>query len=197
MRRVAQWIEAGKYVQRNRGINVHGVARRYAQVFRECAVAIYAYSFGVSAKVSSPCEAVAADAANDVAFTIHQVARFEALHIRAHGCDDADKFVTNDERRPHGLFRPCIPIVDMNICPADGSPADLDENVVDARLGNGNVGELQTGTSVKLGNRAHGGHLLKLSRVRVVSSRRANRPSTLSNARLLIEQLRTFDFQQP
>ena len=131
--RVAEGVEAGEDVERDRGVDRHGVRRRDAQVLGEGAVAVDADALRVLAQVPAPGEAVAADAADDVALAVDQVALLEPLHGGADLLDHADELVPDDHRRLDRLLRPVVPVVDVHVGAADRGLPDPDEHVVRAR----------------------------------------------------------------
>ena len=102
-------------------------------------------------------EAVAAEAANDVALAVDQIAGRKPDDVGADGFDGADEFVADDHGWLDGFFRPRVPVVNVNIGPADGSFFDLDEDVVDAGLGHGDFREREAGAGLEFGDGAHSG----------------------------------------
>ena len=156
MRGVSKRIEAGEHVGRNRRVHVHGVAGGNAQEFSERPVAVHAHPLRILAEVAPAREAVATLAAHNMAFAVDEVTGLEALHVAA-GLDDlADELVADHHRRPDGLLRPGIPIVDVHIGAADRGLLDLDEHVVDAGLRHGHLREFEAGAGPEFGDGAHG-----------------------------------------
>src|SRR5438309_843245 len=86
----------------------------------------------VRAEVVSTGSAVAAVAADDVAFAAHEVAGLEIADVAADLQHRADEFVSDDERRLDRPRRPRIPRLDVEIRAADPGLPDRDPDVVDA-----------------------------------------------------------------
>lgn len=126
VRGVAERVEAGKYVEWDRGVDMDGIARGDAEVFGERAVAIHAHAFGVFAKVAAAGEAVAAEAADDVALAVDEIAGLKANNISPDGGDGADELMADDHRRLDRFLGPSVPVINVNIGPADGGFFDLD-----------------------------------------------------------------------
>src|SRR5207253_2280627 len=75
------------------------------------------------------------------------------------GSDCAAEFVAGDQRRMNALLRPSVPIVDMQIGPADGSDLHLHQHVVRPRAGDFDVANLSAGAAGGLDHGQHGcGH---------------------------------------
>ena len=100
---------------------------------------------GGGAEMPSAGEAVAAAAADDVAFAADDVAGMKVVDVGADLDDLADKLVADRHGHGDGALRPLVPVVDMDVGAADAGVADADENVVDADGGLGNILEPQTG----------------------------------------------------
>ena len=77
-------------------------------------------------------EAVAAAAADDVAFAADDVAGVEVVDVRADLDDPADELVADDHRHRDRLLRPGVPVVDVHVGAADAGAQHLDQHVVDA-----------------------------------------------------------------
>src|SRR5262249_17801724 len=103
--------------------------------------AIHADADGVGAKMAASGEAVAATAADHVAFAADNFAGEEVVHVLAHFHDLADELVADDHRHGDRLLRPRIPLVDMQVRAADAGAVDADEHVVDAAGGLGDIFE--------------------------------------------------------
>ncbi len=110
----------------------------------ECAVAIDADAHSMGAEVAAAGEAVAAAAADDVAFARDDGAEGEVFDVRADGDDFADELVADGQARLDDGAGPCVPLIYMEVGPADASVEDTDFYVVDAHFGLGNVFEPQT-----------------------------------------------------
>src|SRR5882757_2841948 len=90
-------------------------------------------------------EAISAMAANDVSFSADHLAGKKVFHVRTDFDDFADELMSDNHRHGNGFFGPFIPLVDVDIGAANASAVDLDQNVVDADFGFGNVFEPKTG----------------------------------------------------
>ena len=101
--------------------------------------AVYAHPHGVGAQMAPAGEAVAAAAADYVAFPADHVAREEIDDIGAHRFNPADELVADRHGHGNGLLRPLVPLVDVDIGAADAGLQYANQDVVDADLGRGNV----------------------------------------------------------
>ena len=86
-------------------------------------------------------EAVAAAAADDVAFAGDKLADGEVGDVRAEGYNFADELVADDEPLTDGGFGPDVPLINVEIGAADAGEEDADFDVVDAHFGFGDVME--------------------------------------------------------
>ena len=64
-------------------------------------------------------ETIAAMPADDVAFRRDELAFLEIGHRAADLIDHADEFMADDQRHRDGLLRPRIPVINVNVGPAD------------------------------------------------------------------------------
>ena len=127
------------------------------------------YALGVLAEWRRR-EAVAADAAHDVAFAVDEVAGLAAVNVGADRLDNADKLVADDHGRLDCFFGPSVPVVDVDVGAADGSFLHLDQDVVDSRRGHGNLHEIEPRSGAEFGDGAHGLHGASVSAGGDVSS---------------------------
>ncbi len=135
---VAERIEDRGDVQIDAFLVTPEVGHRHRDVIGERARPVHADALGVRAQMPPPGQAIAAAAADHVAFAAHQIARVEIADVGAHLHDLADKLVADRHRHRNGALRPLVPIVDMNIGAADAGALYADQDIVDAdrRLGN-------------------------------------------------------------
>ena len=108
------------------------VGHRQREVFGERARAIDADPLRILAEVAAACEAVAAVAADDVAFAADDLADGVILDVRADLDDPPHEFVADDHRHGDGLLGPGVPLIDVDVGAADAGAEDLDEDVIDA-----------------------------------------------------------------
>jgi len=106
--------------------------------------------------VTATGETVTAKTTDDVPLAVDEVAGVEADDVGADGLDRADEFVADDHGCLDGFLGPSIPVVDVNVGAADGGFFDLDEDIVHAGGGHGDLGEGEAGTGLELGDSAHG-----------------------------------------
>ena len=83
--------------------------------------------------------------ADDVAFAGHEIARRETFHPIADPLDDADKFMPDDHRHRDRLLRPGVPVINVDIGPADRSFLDPDEDIIVADFRHRHVLQPKTG----------------------------------------------------
>jgi hypothetical protein len=133
--RIAQRIEDCRDFIRHIVGDRHYIVLRDRKVFGECAGTIYADAQRVAAQMAPARSAVSAMAADDMSLARYALADF----VFSDGCaeirDGSDKFMAGDHGNRHGLLRPLVPIVDMNVGAADRVFFDLDQHVVRADLG--------------------------------------------------------------
>ena len=132
---VAEGVEDGRDVERNRFVVAPDVGHGQRDVFGERARTVYPHALGVSAQVAAAGEAIAAQAADHVAFPADQVAGEEVHHVGPGLDDPADELVTDRHGHGDGLLRPLVPPVDVHVGAANARAQHLDEHVVDADFG--------------------------------------------------------------
>ena len=74
-------------------------------------------------------------AANDVSLRRDRFARNEIADGAADLIDDADEFVSDDHGDGDRLLSPRVPVIDVDVGPADRSLLDPDENIVRSHFG--------------------------------------------------------------
>src|SRR5690606_11177190 len=110
------------------------VGGRHHDVLGEGAVAVHADAHRVRAQVGAAAAAVAAVAADDVAFGRDALADAVAGHARAHFDHAADELVADHQAGLDGALAPFVPQVDVQVGAADGGLLDLDQDLVGTRL---------------------------------------------------------------
>ncbi len=88
----------------------------------------------VRAKVATAGHAIAAAAADDVAFAGDDHAWLIVVDVVADLDDLADKFVADDHRHRDRLLRPLVPLIDVDVGAADRGAFDADLHVVRTRI---------------------------------------------------------------
>src|SRR5690606_36361121 len=106
------------------------VGGRHHDVLGEGAVAVDADADGVRAQVLAAAAAVAAMAADDVAFGRDALADLVPGHARAELGDAADELVADDQAGPDRALAPLVPQIDVQVGAADGGLLDLDQDFV-------------------------------------------------------------------
>ena len=106
--------------------------------FGERAGPVDAHALRVRAQMAPAGQAIAAAAANHVAFAADNVAGIKVVDVGADRNDLADKFMADGHGNRDGLLRPLVPLVDMNVGAADAGIVDAHQHIVDAddRFGN-------------------------------------------------------------
>ena len=77
------------------------------------------------------------------------------MHAMPHGLDDADIFVADDYGHRDGLLRPGVPVVDVNVGPANGRLLDVNEDVIVADFRHRDFLEPKAGLGLLLDERLH------------------------------------------
>jgi hypothetical protein len=126
------------------------VAHRQHDKFRERTGTIHPDARGERAKMAAAGKAVAAAPAGDVALAADDVAGVKVVHVGADFDNLADKLMPDHHWYRDGLLRPLVPVVDMDIGPADACVAHADQHVVDAVLRFGNILQPQTALAAAL-----------------------------------------------
>ena len=126
-----------------------------AYVLGKSAVAVNAHADGVFAEMAPASEAIAAMAADQMPFAGDQIACLKMFDVAAHRRDCAHKLMADNHRWTNRLLRPGIPLIDVYIRPADGCSKDFDQNIIDARLRNGDFLQNQTRRGGLFDNSAH------------------------------------------
>ena len=127
---------------------VPDVGHRQDDVLGEGAVAANPEADRMGAQVAPACEAVPAQAADDVTLARDEVAGMEVVHVAADLDDLADELVADDERRLDRARRPRVPRLDVQVRAADAGLAHAHDDVVDPGLGSGTVSRLRPGPAV-------------------------------------------------
>jgi hypothetical protein len=82
-------------------------------------------------------EAVPAMTANDMALSRDELAFLKITHRAADLLDHTDKFMSDHHRHGNRLLSPRVPIIDMDVGPADGAFLDTNQDIVRPDLGDG------------------------------------------------------------
>src|SRR5437879_10914301 len=96
------------------------------------------------AKMSASGQTISTVSTGDVSLAYHEITSSEAFNVIAHRIDNAHKFVTNYHRHGNRLLRPCVPVVNVHVGPADRRFTYADEHVVPENFWTGKVLEQQT-----------------------------------------------------
>jgi len=91
--------------------------------------------------MTPPGKTIAAMSTSDVTFADNKIARRKAFHVIADKIDHADKFMADRHRHRNRFLRPWVPIIDVDVCAADGCLHDANEHIVTVNFGNGNFFE--------------------------------------------------------
>src|SRR5450759_5285701 len=132
--RVAEGVEDGGDVEIDSLVMTPDIGHRQRDVFGESAWPVYADPHGVGAQVAPAGEAVAAAAANHVAFPADQIAREEIGDIGTHRFNPADELVADRHGHGNRLLRPIVPLEDVDVGAADAGLQYANQDVVDADL---------------------------------------------------------------
>ena len=135
--RVAERVEDGGHIEVDSGLVAPHVRGRQRDVLGERARVVHADAVGAGALNPPARHTVAAATTDEMALAAHEVALGEILHVRAERDDLADELVTDHEWRRHILLSPAVPLVDVQVGPADPGPQHADEHLVppDRRVG--------------------------------------------------------------
>ena len=132
---------------------------RDRQILGKAARAVDANALGVGAKMDPAGAAVAAMAADDMAFARNPFADRISPHLAADLDNVANEFVADRHRHRNGSLGPGIPVVDVDVGAADRGLADLDQNIVVADLRNRSLDHPDAFFGFELGQGFHGSPL--------------------------------------
>ena len=99
----------------------------------------YADTLRIRAKMTPPGQTIAAMPARDVTFAYDKIAARETFHVLTDKIDNADKFVADGHRHGDRFLRPGVPIIYVDVGPADRRLRHADEHIVCADIGNRNL----------------------------------------------------------
>lgn len=136
---IAEGVHDGGHVIADAIVQFHHVALGDGEVFGKGTVAVDAHADAVLADVLQSAAAVAAVSAGDVALTCDAVAHLDVAHAGAYLFHYAHVLVAYGHGGMDGFLAPLVPLVDVQVGAADGGLLDLDEDIVHAHLGHGNV----------------------------------------------------------
>src|SRR5687767_7303111 len=89
-------------------------------------------------------QTVAAMAANDVTLGRNHIADIKIAHIGADTYNFADEFMSYNHRHGNRLLRPFIPVVNVQIRPADAGAIYANQHIIDADFRLRHIREPQT-----------------------------------------------------
>src|SRR5689334_15436521 len=142
---ISEGIEDRGHIQIDPFVVAPDVGHGQRDVLGEGAGTIYADAAGVCAHVPASGEAVAASAADHVAFPADDVAGEEVGHVGPDRLDPAHELVTDHHGHRDGLLGPLVPVVDVDVRTADAGLEHTDQHVVYTDVGDGNVLQPQSG----------------------------------------------------
>ena len=133
--RVAERIEDRRHVEVDLGEVRPQVAGRHDDELGEGAIALDSDADGVCAQGAAARHAVAAAAADDVAFGTHDLAGKHRRHAFAQLDDLAHELVADHERRLDGVLGPLVPAVDVQVGAADPCAENAKQHLTRPWLG--------------------------------------------------------------
>src|SRR5438105_840515 len=98
--------------------------------FRPRSGAVHTHTLGVWAKMPPTGKTITAMPAGDMTFADDKIALGKPAHIAADAINCADELVPDCHRDRNRFLRPRVPVVNMNIGPADRCLQRANENVV-------------------------------------------------------------------
>src|SRR5579885_1471550 len=134
MHSISQRIKDRCHLQRNLRSVPPDVCHRQHNVFGESASTVYAYARCVCTKMTAARKAIATSPANHMAFAADPVTHMKVRDIGADFHDLTYKLMTDDERHGNGLLRPCVPLVDVQVCAANPRGQHANLYIIDSHL---------------------------------------------------------------
>src|SRR5882757_8546227 len=126
------------------------IAHRQRDKLREGARTIHTHARRKGAEVAASGKTVAAAPTGDMSFAADNIAGMKVVYIRSNLDDLTNKLVADHHRHRNRLLRPLVPVVDMDICPANAGVAHPDKDVIDAILRFRNILQPQAGLAAAL-----------------------------------------------
>ena len=139
MRSITEWVHNCSHIIRYSIIQFDYIRLRDTEVFSKSAVSIYAYTDTIFADMFFTATAVTAVTTSDMAFTGNSVTYFYILHSCTNFSNDTNVFMTDSHRSFYCFLTPFIPFIDMEVCTADCSFFDFNEDVVNTDLRHWNI----------------------------------------------------------
>src|SRR5215471_17220211 len=136
---VSKWIENRGRIAIDTRIMPPQVRHRQRNEFRETTWPVHTNTGGVCTQMPHSSHTVSAPAANDVPFPGDKFTRMKVIHVGADFDDLSYKLMPNDHRHRNGLFRPVVPVEDMNVCAADTCAQNMYQHIINANAGFGNI----------------------------------------------------------
>ena len=107
------------------------VSHRQGNILSKRSRAVDSHTLCVAAQMPASCQAVAAMAADDVAFAADDFAGKEVYDVGPDLDDFADELMADDQWQKDSSLCPGIPLIDVQVGPADPSLIYPDEYVID------------------------------------------------------------------
>ena len=140
MHGVTEGIKNGSQIIGDIVGDFESVERRNHQILGEAARTVNADADRVAAQMGTTATTVATVTAGDMAFARNAIADFEAFHFLTNTYHFTDIFMAYDHRHRDGFLRPLIPVIDVNVSPADGCFTDFNQQIVMPEFRYRNVG---------------------------------------------------------
>ena len=160
--RVAERLLQGRDLGRQlRAVVLPDDRLRHRDVLRERAVAVDAENLRALAHVRTAGPAVVAGAARHVTLCRDVLARGDIADAAADVDDRPGELVAERERRLDAIRGPRVPVEDVQVGAADARRFHLDEHLVVAERGNGDLVERQSRRRADLADGPHGLHAVR------------------------------------
>jgi len=85
----------------------------------------------------------------------HEIALFDAGNFVAESRNFAAKLVSGNQRRMNPVLGPAVPLIDMQVRPADGCNFYLDQYIVPAKAWDFDLADLRSWRGFRLDHRQH------------------------------------------
>ncbi len=136
---ISQRVHDGKHLIRNAVIESHYVVGGNLHILGEGTVDVHPDSYGGLADVLAAAPAIPAVPAGDVSFAGYPFTLLKFCHFTPRLGHMTHILMPDGQSHRDGLLGPVIPVVYMQVGSANGRFADLDQYIVGAGNGNGNV----------------------------------------------------------
>jgi len=146
MNRISQRIEDRRHTARHARPVFPDVGHRKSDVFGKRAVPVHSDPLRKTTKMPPACHAIAAPAADDMAFAADDVPWVKIGDVAADFDNLADELMPYDESNGNLASGPGVPLIDVQVGSADSSGLNSNQDIVNTDLRLRNILDPQAGS---------------------------------------------------